>query len=61
MITLNLQIEEVDAVERILDLIITNEEASKAVFQDGAERRSVVRASKKLNWAREADRCKPAA
>lgn len=61
MITLSLQCEEADAVERVLDLIITNEAASKAVFKDGAERRAAVRASKKLHWAKGADRCKPAA
>lgn len=54
MITLTLQNEEADAVERVLDLIITNEAASKAVFKDGAERRAAVRASKKMHWAKEA-------
>jgi hypothetical protein len=52
MISIILQQEEADAVERILDLILTNEQAANAVFRDGAERRNVVRASKKLHWAK---------
>ena len=57
MITLTLHDDEADAVERILDLIITDEAASKAVFRDGAERRSALRASKKIHWAK-VDECK---
>ena len=53
MITLTLHQDEADAVERILDMLITNEAAAAAVFRDGAERRSVSRISKKLGWARQ--------
>ena len=51
MIKLTLQRDEADAVERILDLILTNKDASDAVFLDGAERRSARRVSKKIHWA----------
>lgn len=51
MITITLQPDEAENLERLLDLIITNEQAAKAVFESGAQRRSVVRASKKLHWA----------
>lgn len=51
MLNITLQGEEAKAVERVLDLILTNEEAAKAVFRDGVERRNVVRVSKKLHWA----------
>lgn len=61
MIYLILQQEEADIVERLLDLILTDEAASESVFRDGAERRAALRATKKLQWARKADRCKPAA
>ena len=54
MITLTLHKDEADAVERILDLIITDEVSSKAVFRDGAERRSALRVSKKIHWAKDA-------
>jgi len=52
MLKITLQGEEAEAVERVLDLILTNEQAAKAVFRDGAERRNVVRVSKKLHWAK---------
>lgn len=52
MITILLQEEEADAVEKLLDLILTNKEASEVVFQSGAEKRNVLRASKKLYWAK---------
>tara|TARA_R110000796_G_C14421250_1_gene419951 strand:- start:551 stop:724 length:174 start_codon:yes stop_codon:yes gene_type:complete len=55
MMTLKLYQDEANAIERILDLILTDEGAAKAVFRDGAERRSVGRVSKKLGWARSAD------
>jgi len=55
MITITLHDDEADAVERILDLIITDEAASKVVFRDGAERRSALRASKKIYWAKNAE------
>jgi len=47
-----LQKEEADIVQRLLDLILTDEAASKAVFQNGAERRAALRTSKKLRWAK---------
>lgn len=53
MITLTFQRDEADVVEKILDLILTNEAASTAVFKDGSERRSARRASKKIHWAKE--------
>tara|TARA_R110002020_G_scaffold165575_1_gene353039 strand:- start:73 stop:234 length:162 start_codon:yes stop_codon:yes gene_type:complete len=52
MRTVVLRDDEADAVERLLDLILTNEAAAAAVFRDGAERRSARRASKKLGWAK---------
>jgi len=52
MINLTLQASEADNLERLLDLILTNEAASKAVFTDGAQRRDVQRVSKKLHWAK---------
>jgi len=54
---LTLQADDAEALEALLDLLLTNEAASKAVFTDGAQRRSVKRVSMKLNWAR-AERCK---
>jgi len=59
MMQITLQQEEADIVERLLDLILTDEAASKAVFKDGAERRAALRASKKLHWAK-AGQCKAA-
>jgi len=53
MITLTLHQDEADAVERILDMLITNEAAAADVFMDGAERRNVGRVSKKLGWAKD--------
>jgi hypothetical protein len=55
MITLILQPEEADVVEKLLDEILTNRQAADAVFADGAERRSARRASKKLHWAKAAE------
>jgi len=52
MITIHLHPDEAEAVERLLDLILTDEAASKAVFDSGGQRRSVLRASKKLHWAK---------
>lgn len=57
---ITLQQEEADIVERLLDLILTDEAAANCVFRDGSERRAALRASKKLHWAK-AERCKPAA
>ena len=51
MITLTLQRDEAEALEVLLDLILTNEAASAAVFADGNQRRKVKRASMKLHWA----------
>jgi len=53
MITLTLQKDEADAVEKLLDAILTNKQAADVIFSDGAERRSAGRASKKLHWAKE--------
>lgn len=59
MITLTLQASEAESLKRLLDLILTNEAAAKAVFKDGAQRRDVERVSKKLHWTKsEAVRCK---
>lgn len=52
MIELHFQEEEADIVERLIDLILTDESASKAVFKCGAERRAALRASKKIHWAK---------
>lgn len=57
---LKLQGDEAAALEALLDLLLTNEAASKAVFADGAQRRCVKRVSMKLNWAK-AERCSLAA
>jgi len=53
MIILNLHQDEADAVEKLLDAILTNKQAADVVFTDGAERRSAARASKKLHWAKQ--------
>lgn len=60
MINLTLQRDEAEALEALLDLLLTNEAASAAVFADGAQRRKVKRTSMKLHWARQ-ERCKAAA
>lgn len=52
MITLTLQEDEADAVEKLLDAILTNKQAADVIFADGSERRSAGRASKKLHWAK---------
>lgn len=51
MIQIILQKEEADIVQRLLDLILEDEAASRTVFRDGAERRAALRTSKKLRWA----------
>jgi hypothetical protein len=53
MMRLDLQDDEADALEALLDKILTSEAASKAAFPDGAERRSVKRVSMKLHWAKQ--------
>ena len=53
MIALTLQLDEAAALEALLDLILTNEAASAAVFTDGDQRRKVKRVSMKLHWARQ--------
>ena len=60
MITLTLQRDEAEALESLLDLLLTNKAASAAVFADGAQRRSVKRVSMKLHWMR-GERCNAAA
>jgi hypothetical protein len=47
-----LQDEEVDALERVLDFILVNENLSQQVFAHGAERRCIRRISKKISWSR---------
>ena len=59
MITLTLQRDEAEALEALLDLLLTNEAASAAVFADGNQRRKVKRTSLKLHWAGQ-ERCKAA-
>jgi len=64
MINIIIQKDEAAAVERVLDVLLTNEAASSAMFRDGAERRAAKRVSLKLHWAKGgelAKRCKPAA
>jgi hypothetical protein len=53
MIALTLQADEAEAIEALLDLILTNEAASAAVFADGNQRRKVKRVSMKLHWAKQ--------
>lgn len=53
MITLVLQADEAEAVERLIDAVLMNERLSETLFKDGADRRSARRASKKLHWARD--------
>jgi hypothetical protein len=50
--SLTLQPDEAAALEALLDMILTNEAASAAVFADGGQRRKVKRASMKLHWAK---------
>tara|TARA_R110000764_G_scaffold82831_1_gene163174 strand:+ start:645 stop:815 length:171 start_codon:yes stop_codon:yes gene_type:complete len=52
MAIINLQDDEAQALEALLDLILTNEAASAAVFTDGSQRRKVKRVSMKLHWAK---------
>lgn len=52
MRSIELQNEEADALEQLLDKILTSEAASKAAFKDGAERRLVKRVSMKLHWSK---------
>jgi hypothetical protein len=52
MIAMTLQDDEAQALEALLDLILTNEAASAAVFTDGNQRRKVKRVSMKLHWAK---------
>ena len=49
---LDLQQQEAEALKALLDKVLTSEEASKAAFADGAERRLVKRVSMKLHWAK---------
>lgn len=51
MITLTLQRDEAEALEALLDLLLTNEAASAAVFADGNQRRKVKRTRMKLQWS----------
>ena len=49
---ITLQTDEAAALEALLDMLLTNEAACKAVFADGAQRRKVKRISMKLHWAK---------
>jgi len=51
---ITMQDDEADALEAMLDKILTNKDASEAVFQDGAQRRKIKRISMKLHWAKTA-------
>jgi hypothetical protein len=53
MATINLQDDEAEALEALLDLILTNEAASEAVFASGNQRRKVKRVSMKLHWSKQ--------
>ena len=55
MKTIVLQDDEAEALEALLDKILTSEAASKAAFRDGAERRLVKRVSMKLHWVKQQD------
>ena len=60
MMNLTLQAGEVCALEALLDKLLTNTAASKVVFEDGAQRRSVKRVLMKLHWAKaEQAPCQP--
>ncbi len=52
MLNLRLQQSEAESLEALLDLILTHENAAQAAFKDGAQRRDVLRVSKKLDWAK---------
>jgi len=52
MRTITIQDDEAEALEALLDMLLTNEAACKAVFADGAQRRKVKRVSMKLHWAK---------
>jgi hypothetical protein len=49
---ITLQTDEAAALEALLDMLLTNEAASKAVFADGAQRRKVKRVLMKMHWAK---------
>lgn len=49
---ITLQADEAEALEALLDMLLTNEAACKAVFRDGDQRRKVKRVSLKLHWAK---------
>lgn len=49
---IELQTDEAEALEALLDLLLTNTAASAAVFATADQRRSVKRVSMKLHWAR---------
>lgn len=55
MKTIVLQDDEAEALEALLDKILTSEAASKAAFKGGAERRLVKRVSMKLHWVKQKD------
>jgi hypothetical protein len=54
MMRLILQDEEADALERVLDLILTSPHLAEQVFRGGDERRAIRRVSMKIDWSRPA-------
>ena len=46
-----LQDGEADALERVLDILLTDQKYEN-VFQNGEERRCIRRISKKISWTR---------
>jgi hypothetical protein len=52
MRAITIQDDEAEALEALLDMLLTNEAASNAVFADGDQRRKVKRVSMKLHWAK---------
>jgi hypothetical protein len=53
-----LQDGEADALERVLDLLLTDQKYAD-IFQSGEERRCIRRVSKKIFWTK-AEQCKAA-
>lgn len=47
-----LQQDEAEALERVLDLLLINQNLSQEVFQLPSERRTIRRISMKLHWSK---------
>lgn len=47
-----LQQDEAEALERVLDLLLINQNLSQEVFQSPSERRTIRRISMKLHWSK---------